>query len=154
MARPPKYTPERHKKVIDAIRLGATQRLAAAYAGVDEATVINWKHRYLHFLHAVNEAQGAATVGWLAKIEKAANDGTWQAAAWKLERLYPQEYGRRVIEATGPDGGPISFSLNIGDAVPQDPIEQPSLNGHSTNGHVEIYEAETGPLPDGGTLLP
>ena len=28
-------------------------------------------------------------------IDNAAIDGTWQAAAWKLERRYPDEWGRR-----------------------------------------------------------
>ena len=42
-------------------------------------------------------------MGWLAKIEQAANQGHWQAAAWKLERRYPQEYGRTVqnVEHSG-----------------------------------------------------
>jgi len=30
---------------------------------------------YFQFFHAVKEAEGAAAVGWLAKIERAANDG-------------------------------------------------------------------------------
>jgi hypothetical protein len=47
------------------------------------------------FHDAVKEAEGKATVGWLAKIEKAASEGNWTAAAWKLERRYPNDYGRR-----------------------------------------------------------
>jgi hypothetical protein len=27
--------------------------------------------------------------------------GTWQAAAWKLERRHPHIYGRRVVEHDG-----------------------------------------------------
>lgn len=99
MARPTKYNPETVKKIVDAIRVGATHELAAAYAGINQDTLTNWKHRYSDFSDAIKEAEGAGAVGWLAKIEKAANDGNWQAAAWKLERRYPQQYGRRVINS-------------------------------------------------------
>lgn len=101
MARPTKYTPERVKRFLDAIRLGAPYRLAAHYAGIDHMTFVNWRERYLDFSNQVKEAEGVAVVGWLAKIEKAANDGNWQAAAWKAERRYPDDFGRRErIEQT------------------------------------------------------
>ena len=99
MARPTKYTPETTKKITDAIRVGATFRLACLYGGISEETFMRWRERYVDFADAINEAEGAGAIGWLAKIEKAANDGNWQAAAWKLERKYPREYGRRVINS-------------------------------------------------------
>ena len=40
-----------------------------------------------------------ASVGDLALITKAAQDGAWQAAAWKLERRNPSRWGRQRIEA-------------------------------------------------------
>lgn len=99
MARPTKYTPETAKKIIEAIRVGATHELAAAYAGINQDTLTNWKKRYSDFSDAVKEAEGMAAVKWLAVIDKAAQGGAWQAAAWKLERKYPQQYGRRVINS-------------------------------------------------------
>jgi hypothetical protein len=49
-------------------------------------------------------------VKWLARIEQAASEH-WQAAAWKLERRYPKDYGRSVQqhEVGGPDGGPLTI---------------------------------------------
>jgi len=108
-----KYTPERVLKITQAIRVGATYRAAAQYAGISEALFYEWKIKHVEFLEALNEAEGAATVGWLAKIEAAAKDGTWQAAAWKLERRYPHEYGRQAVEVTGRDGGAISVSTDL-----------------------------------------
>ena len=99
MARPTKYNAATTKKIVDAIRVGATFRLACLYAGIDQGTFENWRARYSDFADAVKEAEGAGAVGWLAKIEQAAKDGNWQAAAWKLERKYPREYGRRVINS-------------------------------------------------------
>lgn len=119
MARPTKLTPETQEKIITAIEQGATYELAAQYGGVSYDTFNNWMNRaraettrlenprtkedvdeapYVQFFNAVKEAEGRAAVKWLIKIEKAASDGNWQAAAWKLERRYPKEYGRTVHE--------------------------------------------------------
>lgn len=91
-----KYEPARVKKILDAIRMGATYRHACNYAGISEETFSQWRNTKPGFSEQVKEAEGAALVGWMAKIEAAANDGNWQAAAWKAERRYPAEYGRRV----------------------------------------------------------
>jgi len=111
MARPTKYTPERVKRITDALRMGATYELACGYAGIGFDTFNQWRKTKPEFFEMLKEAEGAAAVGWLAKIEKAANDGEWQAAAWKLERRYPDDYGRRVNDNrnthSGPEGGPI-----------------------------------------------
>ena len=114
--RPTRYTPERVAKILQAIRVGATQRAAAAYAGIDDSTIMRWKHKYPSLATAINEAEGAAMVGWLAKIEQAANEGAWQAAAWKLERRYPHEYGRSAVEVSGRDGGAIKIDHKVEDA--------------------------------------
>lgn len=98
MARRTKYSEEVVARIEQAIRLGATYRLACQYAGISEDTFTAWKDRYPDFSERIKRAEGAATVQWLAKIEAAASEGTWQAAAWKLERRYPHEYGRQVQE--------------------------------------------------------
>lgn len=111
MARPSKYTPERVERFLQAVRLGSPFKFAAAYAGIDHATYVNWRERYSDFSAQVKEAEAAAVVGWLAKIEKAANEGSWQAVAWKAERRYPEEFGRRErIEQTVEVSGHIDTS--------------------------------------------
>ena len=99
MARPTKYPPELAKTIVTAIRLGATFRLACMGAGISEDTFMRWREKYADFADAINKAEGAGATTWLAMIEKAAQEGNWQAAAWKLERKYPREYGRRVIQS-------------------------------------------------------
>lgn len=96
MARPTKLTPDVQQRICDAVGIGATYEHAAAYGGVAYETFNGWRKRYVQFSEALKAAEGRAVVGWLAKIEKAASDGTWQAAAWKLERRYPTIYGRTV----------------------------------------------------------
>jgi transposase len=97
MARKSKYTPEMVAKFIEAIKMGATYELAAGYAGISESSLYEWLKQKPEFLEAVKSAEGTGAMIWLAKIEKAASEGNWQAAAWKLERRYPHLYGKQVI---------------------------------------------------------
>lgn len=98
MARPTKYSDEVARKIADAIRLGASYELAAAYGGVSEDTLARWRARYADFAEMLREAEGVGAIGWLARIEQAAKSGDWRAAAWKLERRYPEQYGRTVSD--------------------------------------------------------
>jgi len=107
MGRPTKLTPEVQARIVQAISVGATYTHAASFGGVSYDAFNDWMRKgdgprardpYRQFCHAVKEAEGAAVVKWLARIEQAASDGTWQAAAWKLERRYPGVYGRRVVD--------------------------------------------------------
>lgn len=93
-----KRTPETAAKLVQAIRLGATYELACGYAGIDRSTFYRWMNADSDFYNTIKNAEGMGAIGWLAKIEKAANDGSWQAAAWKLERRYPEIYGRQRID--------------------------------------------------------
>ena len=112
MARKSTYTPETVAKIIEAIKMGATYELAAGYAGITFQTFNEWRKAKSEFSDAINNAEGVGAMIWLAKIERAASDGNWQAAAWKLERRYPHMYGRNVtqMEVTGKDGGPIEVN--------------------------------------------
>jgi transposase-like protein len=105
MPRPLKLTPVLKNRLLKAIRTGATHKLACQYAGIGEETLYRWlrlggqgRHPYREFWEALKKAEGTAAVGWLEHIEQAAGEGSWQAAAWKLERRYPDEYGRQIIQ--------------------------------------------------------
>lgn len=116
MARPSKLTPDAQAKIVQAIQMGSTYELAAQYAGISYDSFNNWMNKgekassgeFFEFFNAVKEAEGRAVVGWLAKIEKAASDGSWQAAAWKLERRYPATYGRTVTDNRNYDMSKLS----------------------------------------------
>ena len=103
MGRPTKLTPEVQAKVVEALRLGAPRKLAAEYAGIAYDTLREWCLRrgpaYVAFAVALKEAESKGSVAALAKIQKAATDGQWQAAAWLLERRDPENFGRRQVVA-------------------------------------------------------
>jgi transposase len=105
VARPSKLTDAVITKLAEAIRLGATYEIACKYAGVTYQTLRNWiidgetareGSAARNLRDKLEEAEGRGAVQWLAVIEKAAKEGTWQAAAWKLERRYNKDYGNRT----------------------------------------------------------
>lgn len=114
MARPTKYTPDVVDRIVKAVELGATYEHAANYGGIHYDTFNTWREKKPEFSEAIKAAEGKAVIGWLTKIEAAATDGTWQAAAWKAERRYPHDYGKTVTENqhTGTNGDPIRFIVD------------------------------------------
>lgn len=100
--RPTKLTPEVQEKIVQAIRAGAYIETAAAYAGVNKQTLYNWMKRgnqqrsgkYRRFLDAVEKALADAEMRDLLIITKAA-EVDWKAAAWRLERKFPDRWGRK-----------------------------------------------------------
>ena len=106
MGRKCKLTPELQAEIVRALQVGATREHACQYAGISKETFYTWlekgeagKAPFTDFLDVVKKAEGRAVVGWLAQIEDAARTGSWQAAAWKLERRYFKMYGRTMQDA-------------------------------------------------------
>lgn len=113
-----KLTPETTDRLLQAIRMGSTYEIACHYAGITYQTFLNWKAKAangtdslaVELFEGITRAEGEAAVKWLAIIEKhAAENPAW--AAWKLERRYPQMYGRNVTEISGANGGPIQTEI-------------------------------------------
>lgn len=98
--RPTKFTPEVKEKLLTAIRKGAPYELACNYARIDFSTLCNWRKKadveklpdYIQFFEDLKEAEGVTSLVWLDKIDKAMNEGAWQAAAWKLERRHHKHF--------------------------------------------------------------
>jgi transposase len=124
MGRPTKLTPEVQDKIVAALRAGNYQETAAMYAGVEARTFYRWMERgesdgtedeiYRQFRQAVEKAKADAEVRDIALIDKAAHDGSWQAAAWKLERKFPHKWGRvNRTEISGPEGKPVEVRTSV-----------------------------------------
>ncbi len=114
MARPSKLTQEVQEKIMQAVQAGNYLDTAANYAGVDGSTMRRWVQKgeapnapepYRTFCTSLKSARAAAEVRSVALIQQAAGGGTWQAAAWYLERSYPDRWGRTRIEVTGSPSG-------------------------------------------------
>ena len=96
MPRRSKLTPDAQKKIVQAIKLGATHTLAASYANITTTTLYNWLRAgregrspvKVAFFNAFKEAEASCGLSALAAIHRAHKDGSWQAAAWLLERRH------------------------------------------------------------------
>jgi hypothetical protein len=121
--RPTTFTDERKQKCLDLIATGVPDKHAAAAAGVSKATF--YRHIEIddkgktgtyydkEFAGAVEEARGKAVSEKVLRVSRAASE-SWQAAAWWLERRYPQYFA--LINRTkhvGSDGGAIKHEHRI-----------------------------------------
>lgn len=102
--------------LVTALRSGNYFEHACAFAGLAPSTVYRWLERgrkerdaidagkepneeethYVELCNTIEKARADAIVRNVGLIQKAANEGTWQAAAWWLERTMPQQFGRQI----------------------------------------------------------
>lgn len=122
---PSKFSEERAERLIQALRGGNYLKTACHFAGIHPSTLTRWLHKadepdapqeYRDLRDAIEKARADAEVASLAKIQKAANEGQWQAAAWFLERSMPERWAKKdktQLEVTGEGGGPVRVVSGI-----------------------------------------
>lgn len=124
--RPTKFNTELADRIVQLIRAGNYAETAAAAAGINKDTFYAWLKEGARsdasdkrpFSDAIEKAMAEAEMQNLALIGKAAMDGVWQAAAWRLERMHPQRYAQRQkVDLAGHDGGPLQVSIAINRTV-------------------------------------
>ena len=95
MARPrSKMTPEVEEAVLRGVRLGLHADRAAMAAGVKPSTMRMHKRANPEFLTAIKEAEAVAERGFLSRIIQH-SQRHWTAAAWMLERRFPDRWSKR-----------------------------------------------------------
>jgi hypothetical protein len=101
MGRPRRYpTPEECEKTRAVLAAGGYRTEAALAAGVPYSVFKEWLTRaregeeaYVTFAASVQKGEASAAPALLAIIRKASRK-QWTAAAWILERRWPQRWGR------------------------------------------------------------
>lgn len=132
--RPSKLTPQTTATLCEALTAGAYLETASRAAGIAPSTLHGWLKRgrlaeqsddpqnddlpFLELLEAVKKAQAAAEIAALKVIREASDRGTWQAAAWFLERSNPDAWGRdrRANNPGAHDPDRITSSSQASDA--------------------------------------
>ncbi|MDR6862177.1 hypothetical protein J2X64_000558 [Phycicoccus sp. 3266] len=126
--RPSKLTPERADRIVELIGSGVYGAVAARASGISGSTYRAWMARgrdasrdaegraleeadapYAAFHDAVRTTQAQAEAETAAGVYTA-GQGSWKAAAWWLERRYPERWGRKDRlrqEVTGLAGAPL-----------------------------------------------
>jgi transposase len=142
--RPTKLTKELQAKIVQAIEAGNYIETAAAYAGVDKVSLYAWMKKGHHepenglhreFLNAVQKALAAAEVRDVTLLAAAAEE-SWQAAAWRLERKFPDRWGRRdtvtVLQRLAKELDALSDDELLAIAVPDSAGDRRAAVGSGT----------------------
>ena len=132
--RKPMLTKELSDKICAFIASGLTKKGAASAVCMSERTFYDCISRgeadieknkdtiYSQFVQSVKAAEAQFKLTHIKNIKNAAQDGSWQASAWMLERCYRDEYGKAAMD------------VNLGGQKDAEPIK--------TENAVQIY------LPD------
>lgn len=103
MPRKSKLNEEFIKQAVKLIEAGNYQKHVAQALGIHEDTWYRWLREgeraksgiKRRFYESIKKAEARAVLRNVAKILQASQEGNWQAAAWWLERRYPDEWGRK-----------------------------------------------------------
>lgn len=91
--RPTKYNKETIENILGLIQWGSTKEEASIRSGIHRDTLNEWENKYPDFLAAVKRAEALQVTTLVLAIRKAAiND--WKAAAWLLERRWPEKFAK------------------------------------------------------------
>ena len=114
--RPTKKTEQRVEALLQSLRAGASRQRSAALAGIHRDTLHEWMKQDPAFSDAIEKAEAFAEARFLSRVATAAeNERSWQAAAWILERRFPNEWRKREgVEFSGVNGQAIEVKT-VGD---------------------------------------
>lgn len=103
-------TPEIIEQICNHVAIGAWYQTAAKACGISRLTLNSWRklgkeaknkkgkktEREVLCIKLVDDLEQAlalAEINDLERIDNAAEQGVWQAAAWRLERRFPERWG-------------------------------------------------------------
>jgi len=103
MARKSKLTKELIKEAYKLVAAGNYDKDVYPILGIDKSTWYRWLSEgetaksglKKEFYDTVKKAEKEAIARNVALIQRAAQEGNWQAAAWWLERKYFEDWGRK-----------------------------------------------------------
>ncbi len=94
----------KQREVCAILAVGGTRQMAAHYVGCHPETIRRRAIREPEFAAQLRRAEVTPEITLLRSIQAAVADPKqWRAAAWALERLYPDRYARRRPRMIGLD---------------------------------------------------
>lgn len=101
----PKCTPDLIRRAVKLKKGGANNVDIAKAVGIAESTFYRWvstptSENQRELSESLKKAEADYKNALQGIIAKAAQERDWKAAAWLLERKYPDEYGRKYISAS------------------------------------------------------
>ncbi|MBI3838663.1 MAG: hypothetical protein HY288_12115 [Planctomycetia bacterium] len=94
--RPPVLDDVKKREICAILAVGCSRAVAARYVGCHPGTIRNTALREEEFALQLEQAESKHEILHLSHINSAAKEGRyWRAAAWALERKYPDRYAQR-----------------------------------------------------------
>lgn len=94
--RPPVLDGKKRLQIVAIMSVGCSQAVAAQYVGCAPATISNTAERDPVFGAEIEKAKSNSELSLVKNIRNAANKAQyWRAAAWALERAFPEKYALR-----------------------------------------------------------
>jgi hypothetical protein len=95
---PAKRTPERVKKIAEAIAQGLPDEFAAAVGGITRETLYQWRNdpAFQEYSYTIKAAIGERLLKRLSIVDKGLPG--WQGAAWMIERIHAKHFCRPEIQ--------------------------------------------------------
>ncbi len=88
---------DKKREVVAIVSVGCSRAVAAKYVGCSAETIRRGAKRDAEFGEQLRRAETGHELRYLQLIQGAAKDAKyWRAAAWALERKYPERYGQRA----------------------------------------------------------
>jgi hypothetical protein len=152
MGRPSKFTAEAKQRILEAKRVGASDKTASRVAGIDPATLRDWLKRgkdgakdssYAKFLDAFEEAAAHPRERALGIIYNALPDRP--DLAWKYVERREDGYAAPIAQPAAVASGPVNIMLSFADtrsaisevidvgSTDPAPTEQPALPARATS---------------------
>ncbi len=135
IGRPSTFTPEVAKEICRRLALGESLIQICRDDGMpDRGTIYNWLHAHSDFFNEYARARDIQADVLAEETVTIADESTDPAKArlqvdarkWFASKVAPKKYGDRISqELSGPDGGPISTSLEVAFVEPRataDPV--------------------------------
>jgi len=94
--RKPKLDETRQNEICAILAVGGTRKMAAQYVGCHPRTIYKLVTKDSKFAERLARTELSPEIKFLKNISDAADDKKyWRAAAWALERIYPNRYAAR-----------------------------------------------------------
>jgi hypothetical protein len=122
--RPPALDAAKRREIAAVLSMGCSVPVAANFAGCSRRTIYRELANNPEFYDQIRHLQVAKLLGPLKTLYDAAGTN-WRAAAWLVERLNPQDFGRRHPEMIDPED--INLAVQVAMREIKEVIADPKI---------------------------